>query len=56
MRTLRNWGVWRRGAIALLAASLPLAASPIDVTGQTTASLNTDDALFFTLATYGCAI
>jgi len=56
MRILRNWGVWRRGAIALLAASLPLAASPIDVTGQTTASLNTDDALFFTLATYGFAI
>jgi len=42
--------------IALLAASLPLAASPINVTDQTTASLSTDDALFFTLATYGFAV
>ncbi len=42
--------------IALLAASLPLAASPIDVTNHTTASLNTDDALFFTIATYGFAV
>jgi hypothetical protein len=42
--------------IALLAASLPLAASPIDVTDQTTATLNTDDALFFNLATYGFAV
>ncbi len=42
--------------IALLAASLPLAADPINVTNQTTASLTTHDALFFTLATYGFAI
>lgn len=42
--------------VALLAASLPLAAGPIDVTSRTTASLNTDDALFFTLATYGFGI
>ncbi len=42
--------------IALLAASLPLAASPINVTNQTAVSLNTDDALFFTLATSGFAI
>ena len=41
---------------ALLAASLPLAAGPIDVTSRTTATLNTDDALFFTLATYGFGI
>jgi hypothetical protein len=47
---------WRSGGlIALLAASLPLAASPLNVTNQTTASLNTDDALFFTLSTYGFA-
>ena len=47
---------WLGGAIvALLAASLPLAADPINVTGQTTASLNTDDALFFTLASYNFA-
>jgi hypothetical protein len=58
MRTLRQWGSGGRawGLIALLAASLPLAANPINVTNQTTASLNTDDALFFTLATYGFAI
>ncbi len=58
MRTRRNWGGgWRDGlVIALLAASLPLAASPINVTNQTTASLNPDDALFFTLATYGFAV
>jgi len=42
--------------VAFLVASLPLAAGPIDVTNQTTASLNTDDALFFTLATYGFGI
>jgi len=58
MRTERNWGAgWLgSGVAALLAASLPLAASPINVTNQTTASLNTDDALFFTLATYGFAV
>jgi len=39
----------------VLAASLPLAASPLNVTNQTTATLNTDDALFFTLATYNFA-
>jgi hypothetical protein len=57
MRILCN-GVngWQGGvAFVLLAAGLPLAASPINVTNQTTASLNTDDALFFTLATYGFA-
>lgn len=58
MKALRHWGGgWRRDVvIALLAAGFPLAASPINVTSQTTASLNTDDALFFTLATYGFAI
>jgi hypothetical protein len=51
--SVRGWrGV---GLIALLAASLPLAASPLNVTNQSTASLNTDDALFFTLATSGFA-
>jgi hypothetical protein len=39
----------------LLAASFPLAASPLNVTQQTTATLATDDALFFTLATYSFA-
>jgi len=58
MRTQRNWraGWPGSGVIAMLAASLPLAASPLNVTGQTTASLGTDDALFFTLATYGFAV
>lgn len=57
MRTSRNGrGVWRHAVMAVLAASLPLAAVPINVTDQTTASLSTDDALFFTLATYGFAI
>jgi hypothetical protein len=57
VRMARNCGIgWRCGvAIALLAASLPLAASPLNVTNQTTASLNTDDALFFALATYSFA-
>ena len=41
--------------LALLALNLPLAADPINVTNQTTASLATDDALFFTLATSGFA-
>jgi hypothetical protein len=55
--TLRNAGLaWQVGLLAaVLAAGLPLAASPLNVTNQTTASLNTDDALFFTLATYGFA-
>ncbi len=58
MRTLRKRGSgwWAGVVIALLAAGLPLAAGPINVTNQTSASLNTDDALFFTLATYGFAI
>ena len=58
MRTPRKWGVerWLVAVIALLAASTPMAGSPINVTNRTTASLNTDDALFFTLATYGFAI
>jgi hypothetical protein len=59
MKTLRKCGGGRMGAnvvIALLAVSLPLAADPINVTNQTTASLTTDDALFFTLATYGFGI
>lgn len=57
MRTLRNGvGGWKAGAVvALLAAGLPLAAGPLNVTTQTTASLNTNDALFFTLATYNFA-
>jgi len=55
--TQRSWGAgWLgSGAIALLAASLPLAGSPLNVTNQTTASLTTDDALFFTLSTSGFA-
>jgi hypothetical protein len=57
MRTLSNGvGGWHASAvIALLAAALPLAAGPLNVTTQTTASLNTNDALFFTLATYNFA-
>jgi hypothetical protein len=57
MRTSSNGvGGWQAGAVvALLAASLPLAAGPLNVTSQTTASLNTNDALFFTLATYNFA-
>jgi hypothetical protein len=43
-------------AIALLSTALPVSASPINVTNQATTSLNTDDALFFTLATYGFAV
>jgi len=54
MRVRRNSG--GGVAVALVMASLPLAAGPIDVTSRTTASLNTDDALFFTLATYGFGI
>lgn len=42
--------------IALLSTGLPLSASPINVTNQATASLNTDDALFFTLSTQGFAV
>jgi hypothetical protein len=43
--------------LALLAAvSFPMAASPLNVTQQTTATLNTNDALFFTLATYSFAV
>jgi hypothetical protein len=58
MRTQRNWraGWPGSGVIALLAASLPLVASPLNVTNQTTASLSTDDALFFTLDTYGFGV
>jgi len=58
MRSRRDsGGGWQGGVVvAFLVASLPLAAGPIDVTNQTTASLNTDDALFFTLATYGFGI
>jgi len=58
MRKLRNWGAgWPRfGALALLTVSWPLVASPINVTNQTAVSLSTDDALFFTLATYGFAV
>ena len=59
MKTPRKCGSGRPSGgavIALLAASLPLAAGPINVTNQTTASLNADDALFFTLATYGFGI
>ena len=55
MRLRCNPDGWRRaGAVAgLLVATLPLAASPIDITRQTAASLHTGDALFFTIATYG---
>jgi len=59
MRLRRNSGCGNGGpgiAAALLIASLPLAAGPIDVTSQTTARLDTGDALFFTLATYGFGI
>jgi len=44
------------GFLVLVAASFPLAADPINVTNQTTASLPTDDALFFTLASSGFAV
>jgi len=58
MRSPRGWdsGLLAGAVLTLLAASLPLTASPINVTSQTTASLNSDDALFFTLATYGFAV
>ncbi|MGO9230722.1 MAG: hypothetical protein ACLQKA_16145 [Bryobacteraceae bacterium] len=58
MQILRNCVSGRQAGVVvvlLLAAGLPLVASPIAVTNQTTASLHTDDALFFTLATYGFA-
>jgi len=56
MKTPGNWCLGLKRVLWLLAASVPLAAAPINVTNQNTASLNTDDALFFTLATYGFGI
>lgn len=56
MKILRNGSGGQLGiVVALLAASFPLVASPLNVTQQTTATLNTNDALFFTLATYSFA-
>jgi hypothetical protein len=49
-RTCRSG--WLLGVVvALLGASLPLTASPVNVAYQTSAAMNTDDALFFTLDT-----
>jgi hypothetical protein len=43
---------WQLGVVvALLGASFPLTAGPINVTDQTDAAMNTDDALFFSLDT-----
>jgi len=58
MKSTGNWSAgWLIKAVGLLlAASVPLAADPINVTNQTSASLATDDALFFTLATSGFAV
>jgi hypothetical protein len=51
-------GGWQFGVVVALlaAAGIPVAASPLNVTRQTTATLNTDDALFFTLSTYSFAV
>ena len=49
---------WPAGVLALVVmfgSSLPVAADPINVTTQTTATLPTDDALFFTVAVSGFA-